>query len=477
VNAILQQPGFTDPSSDPPDGALDVIERVTAELAAADRQLVQRLRADLASLAPLAVGSDPSPEDRLHQLGPTLTGATGNERRLLAMLAYRETRLFGSAESAAQLAERALANGHLPADGLGSPELFAAGIALGLAGRTETSVKLFGDIARRAQRADSRAVLCAALGQRGVEHYRRGALMHAREDLESAAGIARGQIWEGLVDDRRSHLLRVHAERGAVDLAERMLERWGVVGALPETTLGNQLLVERGRLRLIAGRPHEAVADLGCAAQRLESPADSIAFEWRRPAALAYRRMGEHQAALAMAQEELEIAEAWGAPRQHGAAAAALGLIEGGRRGIQRLRDAVEILGSSPARFEHARAEVDLGAALRRDGQPTEARQQLRAGLELAVRCGSPRLVELARQELDATGIRRRRRIHLSGTSALTPSEGRVARLAAEGLSNPQIATMLFVTRKTVEMHLGNVYRKLGINSRAQLGSTLDFAA
>jgi DNA-binding CsgD family transcriptional regulator len=78
-------------------------------------------------------------------------------------------------------------------------------------------------------------------------------------------------------------------------------------------------------------------------------------------------------------------------------------------------------------------------------------------------------LAHLADQELAATGVRRRRRTLVSGDAALTPSERRVACLAADGLSNPDIARALSITRKTVEMHLGNAYRKLQIGSRRQL--------
>jgi DNA-binding CsgD family transcriptional regulator len=97
----------------------------------------------------------------------------------------------------------------------------------------------------------------------------------------------------------------------------------------------------------------------------------------------------------------------------------------------------------------------------------------LREGLELAERCGATPLAERAQEELSATGARRKKRVLLSGPESLTPSERRIAGMAADGLSNPDIAQALFVTRKTIEMHLGNAYRKLDIHSRAQLPEAL----
>jgi DNA-binding NarL/FixJ family response regulator len=129
--------------------------------------------------------------------------------------------------------------------------------------------------------------------------------------------------------------------------------------------------------------------------------------------------------------------------------------------------EAVEVLASSSARLEHARALVDLGALLRRRKKRSKARELLQEGLELAHRLGATPLTERARVELAATGARPRRMV-ATGLESLTPSEHRVAGMAVEGMSNKDIAQSLFVTVKTVEVHLSSVYRKLGITSRTQ---------
>ena len=140
------------------------------------------------------------------------------------------------------------------------------------------------------------------------------------------------------------------------------------------------------------------------------------------------------------------------------------------------MREAVDVLADSPARLEYARALVDLGAALRRGNSRSEARQVLRRGVELAHQCGATALVERANRELAATGAHPRT-IMLSGLDALTASERRVAQMAAQDMSNKEIAQALFVTVKTVEQHLGRVYRKLDIGSRRQLSAALGGAA
>jgi DNA-binding NarL/FixJ family response regulator len=153
-----------------------------------------------------------------------------------------------------------------------------------------------------------------------------------------------------------------------------------------------------------------------------------------------------------------------------------LGLVEAGEAGLGLLQEAVEVLASSEARLEHARALVDLGAALRRGNQRSEAREKLREGVDLALVLGAHELARRANEEIAASGARPRRVLR-TGLDALTASERRVAQLAADGMSNKEIAQTLFVTIKTVEVHLSHAYRKLEISSRAQLGEALASAA
>jgi DNA-binding NarL/FixJ family response regulator len=144
--------------------------------------------------------------------------------------------------------------------------------------------------------------------------------------------------------------------------------------------------------------------------------------------------------------------------------------------GLEHLEEACAVLEPSPARLERAKALAALGEALRRARRPTDAREPLRKALELAEVSGATALVKRIRSEIYATGSRPRTTA-LSGVHSLTASERRVAGLAADGLSNRDIAQTLYVTPKTVEVHLGNAYRKLGIASRRELPDALASAA
>ena len=170
-----------------------------------------------------------------------------------------------------------------------------------------------------------------------------------------------------------------------------------------------------------------------------------------------------------MAHDELRLADSWGAPRAIGVALRTVGAVTDT---IEHLREAVTELAGASAELEHAHALVDLGAALRRANSRRDARPHLREGVELAYRCGATALVTRGNAELAATGARPRS-VMLTGRDELTVSERRVAQLAAGGLTNRDIAQNLFVTVKTVELHLSRSYRKLDITSRKGLDETM----
>lgn len=190
---------------------------------------------------------------------------------------------------------------------------------------------------------------------------------------------------------------------------------------------------------------------------------------WKPNAALALHRLGRDDDARRLAEEAVDEARRWAAPRALGLALRATGLITG-RDGP--LREAVAVLAPTAARLEHARALVDLGAVLRRDNRRSTARDELARGRELAATCGADALAEQARDELVAAGARPRT-VAISGPAALTASERRVAELAADGLSNRAVAQALFVSTKTIETHLGHAYRKLGVTGRDELAGAL----
>ena len=175
---------------------------------------------------------------------------------------------------------------------------------------------------------------------------------------------------------------------------------------------------------------------------------------------------------MRLAEQEVGLARRWGTPRALGVAMRAQALTYNDERTIPRLEQACDTLARSQAPVEHARALTDLGAALRRTGQRQRAREHLRAALESAHAAGALSLVQRAHTELTAAGARPRTPLRF-GLDALTPSEHRIAQMAAAGQSNTAIAQALFVTIKTVEMHLTSTYRKLDLSTRSQLARSL----
>ena len=132
----------------------------------------------------------------------------------------------------------------------------------------------------------------------------------------------------------------------------------------------------------------------------------------------------------------------------------------------------MDTLEHSQSPLELARALSDYGTALRRAGRRVPARAELERALDLSHHCGARRIANQARAELIAAGAKPRRDA-ITGRDALTPAELRVARLAAQGLTNREIAQALFITTKTAKAHLNRVYRKLGITRRGQLADAL----
>jgi DNA-binding CsgD family transcriptional regulator len=270
-------------------------------------------------------------------------------------------------------------------------------------------------------------------------------------------------------------LLGALAELGDLAGAEQALARMDGSDAQPGELLAWAFLLEsRGRLRVAQGRIREGLDDLREAGGRWErlSCDHSPISRWREDAALALAQLGETNEARRLAVEQLELARATGLPRTVGAATRVVGAVAPRADGIPLLREAAGLLAQAPAPVELARALLELGAALRREGHRVEARDHLRQGLELAHRAGATPLATRAREELLAAGGRPRKPV-FTGVEALTASELRVARLAAEGRTNRQIAEGLFVTQRTVETHLRHAFQKLDIAGREQLACKL----
>jgi DNA-binding CsgD family transcriptional regulator len=221
-------------------------------------------------------------------------------------------------------------------------------------------------------------------------------------------------------------------------------------------------------------RPEDALGDLfECGRLEREWEIRTPAFgSWRADSAPLLAPLGRRDEAQALAREELERCRAFEAPGPIGISLRTLGVVEQGVSGIELLEQSVVQLKRSPRRLECAVALLELGAATRRAGKRADAREPLREALELARACDADAVAVRAHEELVAAGARPRRD-PVESRSNLTASELRVARLAAEGMTNREIAQALFLTENTIETHLRSVFRKLDIRSRSQLARAL----
>jgi DNA-binding CsgD family transcriptional regulator len=410
-----------------------------------------------------------SPEFALHR-GKVRPVGWG-PRMLGTAAAYQWAMTGGPADACVELALDALGDGSILEEvGTGGPVMGAV-IVLALADRPE-AIPYCERALAGAHRNGSMFHASGGYLFRGFTLLQRGELAEAETNLRSGAELT--AAWGSFAVELypAAYLAETLAERGDLDGARAALARAGAVDKMP--TASNQGWWFAGRLRLLLaeGALEEALRLSEEAERRLgERVVNPAWLPWRSARAEALDRLGRREEAVAIAAEEVELARRWGAPRALGRALRVLGTAAR-EDGLPQLEEAVAVLDGSLARLEHAKALGALGTALRHAGRPSDAREPLRQALELASVCEAAPLVEHVRAELYATGSRPRSE-SLSGVESLTPSERRVAGLAADGQSNREIAQALYVTPKTVELHLSNAYRKLRIRSRRELAGAL----
>jgi len=459
-----------------PYDAADLLRRAIDDVDPEDAALAQQAEAQVIAWARFDARLYPMARARLDRIGPAASGESFGGRFLLALEASELARAGEEPERARERAERALAGALLGREENWQPYLLALATLITL-DDLDAAVSRCDDWLELARRRGSPFAYSHASSFRALAMLRRGDLLEAEADARAALDVlppagARKYAFT------LAHLTEVFIERGELAEAARMLELADVPGEEAPTWQMARWLAARARLRVAAGESERGLSELLAVGERLlalgvHNPSHAA---WRSEAALLLRARGDRRQALRLVREELGIARRWRAPRPLGAALRAAGLVEEGEAGLELLRESVEVLAPSPARLDRAKSLTELGAALRRGGRRAEARELLREGFELARHCEATPLAERAHAELLATGARPRRLVR-TGLDALTPSERRVAQMAAEGRINREIAQALFVTPKTVEMHLSHAYRKLGLQSRSQLAGALTTVA
>jgi DNA-binding CsgD family transcriptional regulator len=326
------------------------------------------------------------------------------------------------------------------------------------------------DMALEAARALGLHPQLAALHtQRALLALGRGAVADAHLDIQLALELA--PDWHFVLRQIVAVAMEVALERGDLEAAQELARR-EPERLERERLFVDRYLVSRGQVRLASGDARGGLADLLRCGELLEAYGTPDLTRWRPYAVAVLAELGQERRAQELARAEIASARAFGAPRALARALRTGGRVIGGDEGLVLLEEAVAVAEPSPARLEAAYALADLGEELMQRRRRREGRDALRRALEVANGCGATALAERARGALGAGGGRPPR-LELTGVDALTPAERRVCDLAAGERTNREIAQQLFVTEKTVELHLTNAYRKLGIRSRFQLAAAL----
>ena len=287
-----------------------------------------------------------------------------------------------------------------------------------------------------------------------------GALVEEIDSIMDATGSRRISVpklllsaWTG--DEARASKLIDEAQRDAIARGEGFVLTFG----------------EHARAVLHNGLGHyETALDN---AQRASAQDELHASVWSLPELVeAAVRSGKPALAADALERVRERTQVAGTEWALGIEARCAALLSDGPVAEGLYREAIERLGHCRVAIDLARAHLLYGEWLRRRGRRVDAREQLRTARASFAEMGAEAFAQRAERELLATGETARKRT-IETTDDLTPHEARIARMARDGASNQDIATELFVSRKTVEYHLHKVFSKLGISTRQQLEHVL----
>ncbi|MEV8129147.1 LuxR family transcriptional regulator [Streptomyces sp. NPDC085944] len=425
---------------------------------AAAAELTMRLEARHYALSAQDPAVVPAALRRLGELGARPPVRTVGERELLAALIHIAfVTNKASAERVADLGASLMAleppdprHAHTP--------LPLAVNALAAAENTAETVRWLDAVDRRVgQNADAETAVLRA--ERAMVALSHGRIAEARRTVVPTGAAEEAQARASALCTAVHAIVTLRSDEP--ELAEGLL-----TGNLcHHRDQYHAALLHMARGLLAARRRHDRIAlhHFRTAGERLERIgwSNPAVLPWSSRAALVHLRLGEQDRALAAARLEVERARAWGAPSAQGRALVALGRVTPGRRGTNLLAEAVSVLERSTNADELCRALYAYGSREGVDGR--RAGRALERARELSVLCGADRMTRLIREQIG-------RRPAVSGQAPeLTPSEARVARLAAAGLHNADIARELQVSKRMIERYLTNAYRKLDISGRHAL--------
>ncbi|MFI9275926.1 LuxR C-terminal-related transcriptional regulator [Kitasatospora sp. NPDC052896] len=436
----------------------------------ADRELCTTIESALLVTA-VNEKSTMAPAGELARSWPVPRGDSPAERQLLSVMSAFAALDGRPAGQAVALARRAMRVEETTPAGW---EVLASSLVLGLADEVEESV----------------AGLTRALSN-GLAHYEpwlhlsalsgRSLTLHGVGDLTGAATDARAAVAFAAQGELASArplpaiaLSTVLLSQGEAEQAGAVLDRIRPASLDRQIWEWHHYLYTKGRLRRAMGDLDGAVELWRRCGRSLAEAGvtNPVLTPWWLAATTTLAGQGRAAAAADIVAQVEEAVTGWGTPRARGLGLVAAGTVAEGRARTDLLAEAVEVLAGSPARLAQAEAEYRLGRELLRRDDLRGARRHLRQAIETATLCGYHLLSGIARQLLaDAGG--RMPQIAASPLDSLTRSERRIATLARTGVSNREIAEALFITPRTVEMHLTNIYRKLDVRGRTGLAPAL----
>ncbi|MEC3981284.1 helix-turn-helix transcriptional regulator [Amycolatopsis sp. H20-H5] len=395
-----------------------------------------------------------------------LPGDTPAERQALVAQALLVTMRGTSAAVAADFARRAL-SGPQPTTGWTAA---AAAAVLFLADEFDEAIAGIGKAIISGGRRNAPWTELLALSTKAWILAGAGEITEAALDITDAVEIADRAPWGPKTTLHLSTYALVLFNQGDVDRAEAVLDKVEKTrrdGVSPDE---HYFLLGKSAVAWFRQDLDSALAHALRCGELLDDAGISnpVFAPWWLHAATLMARMGRAGEAVGLVERGEEMARRWGTARASGLVLMAKGTITRGPGALDVLTEATELLAGTAAKSDHARAEALLGMALLRAQDLVAAREHLRRAVDLSVQHGGWASATTARDLLLAAGGRMPQ-VTGDRVDLLTGREQKVARIAARGASNSEIADVLSVTLRTVEVHLTSVYRKLGVLNRADL--------
>ncbi len=446
-------------------------EFVAEQASAYDRELCMRLEATV-----MLVGSSDRTtltvaRQRLSAV-PEPAGDTPADRYLMAMHAIERVVTGTEPERAV-----ALARGALPLDPAGhvNPTAAVSAFVFAIADELPQSLAVLDLVIANDESNGALWSHCRTLGIRAHVRYASGDLAGAVADARLSLELAKVEGWgpESMASSALALALAL-IPLGELDEARSVLDSVTGTGMENSPFERHTLMMASAFVRAASGEIDKGIELLQQCGRGLEQDGvtNPLFLPWWAEATLLFAERGRARAALPLVEYGEDLVARWDVPRARALARTARAMVSRGTERIDLLTDAAAAMESSGALLERQRVVHLLGRELLRREDQKAAREHLRTAADLASWCGATAAAVDARDLLLSAGGRMRQ-VTGARTDVLTSSELRVVELAVSGATNREIGEELFVTSRTVEVHLTNVYRKLGIAGRADLPAAL----